>query len=502
MEEIRGLIDKATAARAAQAEKHQAFGQIVRRFQDMVFGCAYALLGDFHLAEDAAQETFIVAWRCLDQLRAPEAFPGWLKRIALTQCHHLTRGKSLSLVALEAARDLPSAEAGPQEALEQADRRQRVLAAIQALPEAERMVTTLFYIGEYSQNEIAAFLEVPLTTVKKRLWCARQKLREKMLDIVRDTLQEKRPSKDERFASTVALYNEALEALVNKLKQDRYILAAILYGSLSYDEVWEKSDIDLLLISAEEKKGEKAFNLVENGVNIHATLVPRSQFKKMLEGALQSSFMHSCFAKSTLLFSWDESIKEYYADPPSVGAADRQWQLLKAGSEVVYLLAKAEKWLFVKHDVSYSFLWTLYAVNSLARIETLIHSEVTAREVIHQALKHNPRFFKAVYTDLIHDKKDEAVLRAALEQINRYLDEKVPLLFQPVLDFLSESGGARSTTELDAYLGPKVQTHSLASAYEWLADKGVIRKVSAPVRLHEKSRVTMDEAAYYYDGNL
>src|SRR5579872_1407159 len=78
VEEIQHLIDRATAARAAQAEKHRAFGEIVRRFQDLAFGCAYAILGDFQLAEDAAQEAFLTAWRNLDQLRKAEAFPGWL----------------------------------------------------------------------------------------------------------------------------------------------------------------------------------------------------------------------------------------------------------------------------------------------------------------------------------------------------------------------------------------------------------------------------------------
>ena len=76
LEPIGVLIDRATAVRTAQAEKGDAFGEIVTRFQDMAFGCAYAVLGDFYLAEDAAQEAFLSAWRNLDQLREPKAFPG------------------------------------------------------------------------------------------------------------------------------------------------------------------------------------------------------------------------------------------------------------------------------------------------------------------------------------------------------------------------------------------------------------------------------------------
>ncbi len=108
MDEIGILIARATAARAARAEKSHAFGEIVRRFQDLVFACAFSTLGDFHLAEDAAQESFLTAWRNLDQLRQPEAFPGWLKRVVLSQCSRLTRGKRLDVVGLDALLDRPA----------------------------------------------------------------------------------------------------------------------------------------------------------------------------------------------------------------------------------------------------------------------------------------------------------------------------------------------------------------------------------------------------------
>lgn len=498
MEEISRLIERATAVRAAQTEKSQAFGEIVRRFQDMAFACAYAVLGDFHLAEDAAQEAFLSAWRNLEQLRTPEAFPGWFKRIVLTQCNRLTRGKQLPTVALEMVGDLPTPADDPLTLFEAKDRRHHMLAAIQELPEHERMVTMLFYVGDYAQNDIAAFLEVPLTTVKKRLFSARRKLRERMLEMVRETLHEKRPSRNEQFAETVALFNEALDAFVAKVKQDRYVIAAILFGSLSHDTVWRKSDIDIMLIGREEKP-VKGFYLIENGVNIHAVLYPRSHFKRAVEGSLQGSMMHSSFAMSTLLFTTDETIRAYYQDVRCIGAHDRQMRLMKAGSDALYTLAKSEKWLVTRKDVSYSFLWIMYTIRHLAEIEVLLHGELTSREVIPQALKLNPTFFKQVYDDLIHQKKDEAIIQQALDLINLYIDEKLHTLFGPILEYLSREGGVRTTTELDTYFTKQVQTYSLSNVYEWLADKGIVQKVPSPVRLHHKSQVTVDEASYYYD---
>jgi hypothetical protein len=82
--------------------------------------------------------------------------------------------------------------------------------------------------------------------------------------------------------------------------------------------------------------------------------------------------------------------------------------------------------------------------------------------------------------------------------INDYLDDKI-FLFKPILDFLTDAGGMRTTTELDEYFKKKAQIDSLDFAYEWLADKGIIQKVSSPLRLTTKSRVEVEEAAYYYD---
>lgn len=87
----------------AQGGNLTAFGEIVREFQNMAYGCAYAVLGDFHLAEDAAQEAYIEAFRTLSDLRDPQAFPGWFRRIVLGRCNRITRKRKLPTVRLDEA---------------------------------------------------------------------------------------------------------------------------------------------------------------------------------------------------------------------------------------------------------------------------------------------------------------------------------------------------------------------------------------------------------------
>jgi len=189
VDELEALVKKAAADDQPLDDRLAAFGAIVRRYQDMAYGCAYALLGDFHLAEDAAQEAFVAAYRQLPKLRTPEAFPAWFRRIVQTQCNRITRRKHPSTTRLDAAAGVPSAEPGPSEILEKREMSDRVLAALRQLPEHQRLVTTLFYVNGYSQKHIADFLDVPVTTVKKRLHDARKKLKERMMGMVEETLK-------------------------------------------------------------------------------------------------------------------------------------------------------------------------------------------------------------------------------------------------------------------------------------------------------------------------
>src|SRR5687768_16308690 len=96
------IADQVRLARdtaAPEAERHRAFAELVRRFEDLAFGCAYSRLRDAALAEDAAQDAFLVAWQRLDQLREPAAFAGWIRRLVLTQCHRRLRARRLEPVS-------------------------------------------------------------------------------------------------------------------------------------------------------------------------------------------------------------------------------------------------------------------------------------------------------------------------------------------------------------------------------------------------------------------
>lgn len=166
------------ALSGSERERREAFDALTERFQETAWRWAYNALGDAQMAQDAAQEAFLTAYQKLDQLRDPASFPAWLKRIVMTHCSRMTRRKTPELRPIEAIE--PAYGDDPAASAEAREERERLMRAVRALPERERAVTEMFYIDGYSLVEIARGLELPLTTVKKRLQYARERIRETM----------------------------------------------------------------------------------------------------------------------------------------------------------------------------------------------------------------------------------------------------------------------------------------------------------------------------------
>ena len=207
--DLEGLI-----ARAKQGDL-EAFAEVTRRFQHMAFGYALAIVRDLQQAEDVVQEAFVAAWFGLLTLADPAAFPGWLRGIVRHQAHRLLRQRHLEALPLTAAEAVAAEESGPDDRLEQGQRVAAVLGAIARLPAPLREVVTLFYVHDCTQQDIATFLGLPLTTVNNRLHAARTQLKRRTLTMVKDTLEAHRLPDD--FAARIGRIVRAREGVVEVL---------------------------------------------------------------------------------------------------------------------------------------------------------------------------------------------------------------------------------------------------------------------------------------------
>lgn len=175
--------------RLAQGGDPEAQSALYTAMYKRVYYLALRMTGSPEDAEDAAQESFLSAFRALPQLADPNAFEGWLFQIAANKCRNVLRkeGKYTQPPEDEDGRtildELPEENEAliPASALDNSDHRAIILSIIEALPQQQRECVLLFYYSQLSVKQIAQALDCSEGTVKSRLNYARQKIREGIL---------------------------------------------------------------------------------------------------------------------------------------------------------------------------------------------------------------------------------------------------------------------------------------------------------------------------------
>ena len=177
-----------------------AFGTLVEKYKDAVFGAALARTGHFHDAEEIAQETFLTAFGSLGRLRHPEVLGSWLYRIAANKARSYVRAdRSRQLVQQRFSETLGGDAAGQR--YERDQRRALVREVLQSLSHTHRQAATLYYINGYSLADISRFVSRPVGTVKRHLYNARKRLRKELLTMMSNELKDSRPGRE--FTDTV-----------------------------------------------------------------------------------------------------------------------------------------------------------------------------------------------------------------------------------------------------------------------------------------------------------
>ena len=187
--------DDAKLIQRVLAGDDTAFSTLVKRYQKPVHALAWRKIGDFHVAEEITQDTFLKAYQRLPTLKEPQRFVSWLYVIATNHCNAWLRKKRLQTESLEntSSEALEKAtysdyviEENERTAIEA--QREVVKKLLAKLQESERTILTLHYFGEMSSAEIGAFLGVSANTVRSRLRRAQQRLK-KEEPMIREALE-------------------------------------------------------------------------------------------------------------------------------------------------------------------------------------------------------------------------------------------------------------------------------------------------------------------------
>jgi RNA polymerase sigma factor (sigma-70 family) len=177
----------------------EAFGQIVGRYQTLLCSLGYSATGSFSQSQDLAQETFVIAWKQLSQLREPGKLRSWLCGILRNRIYKTIRSTGREPIhaaaSLEDAHDLASGELPPSEQAISREEESILWRSLEKIPETYREPLILYYRERQSVESVAASLEMSEDAVKQRLSRGRKLLHEEVLSFVEGALERTNPGR-------------------------------------------------------------------------------------------------------------------------------------------------------------------------------------------------------------------------------------------------------------------------------------------------------------------
>lgn len=312
----------------------------------------------------------------------------------------------------------------------------------------------------------------------------------------------KYPDQDQKLEQ----FQAALEAFIERIKEDRWVLAVVLVGSINEETIWKKDGIWLWLVEADgvsrrrKSDGEEHRiwrTMVERDINLWAELIPRTRFKKMVEGASRTTFSYNFFARRQLVYSADESITNWFEEANDLAVRDQKNELLMTTCWVMYGVRHVHRLLDIKKDLNRAWQAMLDTAHSLAAAHVVEAGEICETHTMHRAMELNPALFETTYTNLLAAGGDESAILTAVKQCEAWIEEKGFEFLTPVTKYLKKQRRSVSLSELsDQFASSQLYPWHLESACELLVEAGRLEKLASEMLLTKKSRHHVEEPAY------
>jgi len=284
---------------------------------------------------------------------------------------------------------------------------------------------------------------------------------------------------------------QALNSFIKRVEKDPNLVAILLYGSLAYGTVWERSDIDVELIVRDGTEFSRRWFYVieEDGIEINITAIGElSKFKNELQ-KLRNGYDHGIYGKGILVFSKDESLSELFQDAQKIGEDDAPKSFAAKIGTLLSWMHKAEKQAVVLDNPLYAQRFLQLCAPVVAEMELVRHGENPNREAINRAQELNQSLMQEVYVKPSTMAMTKAEINHTLKVLDDYLMQHMDWWSRHILRFLSD-GEIKAVSHIWEHCG--------SAPVEYLAEKGVIMQATHPVRIFRKSKLTLDEKAYFY----
>ena len=307
------------------------------------------------------------------------------------------------------------------------------------------------------------------------------------------------------LVAKAARFDRALLAFVSRVAEDPTVLAVVRLGSGQAPTLWDTDSLHLWIVIADKSQprrrsdgdGPRIFRtFVEDDVDLHAELIERAKFKRMLEGNDRNTASFDWFAVHTLLHCADESISGWFAAANTPAARDRQHDRLVIACWIHHALTRVRRRLTIERRLDAALGDALELAHALAFLAVIDAGEIVEHHLLERALQLEPALLKVAYTELLAQRSEAAML-AACAAAEAHLASRWDELLEPIVAYLRRVGTPVPLSELAEHFATSaLAPWHLSSACEWMVEAGRLTKLSAPAPVTKKSRLQVEEPAY------
>ena len=314
----------------------------------------------------------------------------------------------------------------------------------------------------------------------------------------RKTTPKTEPASEDPQAALRARFQSAIDAFVEKVRPDPNVLAVIVAGSVAYDVIWEKSDVDMTIIVRDQNLKTTSYALVEDGITLNLWVCGRSEFRRELDRQVGGSWLHSYLAKGKVVYARDESLVEFFEAARDIGDEDRAMSAMTHATYLVHDMHKCQKWLGVGQDPLLAQFTLCMMAESLAHMYLCLQGEPATRQSIRKVVARAPELLKPLYQDPLSHRLTDAEIETGIRHVDAFLTAHQDFFCAPLLRFMAD-GEIKTVTLLARQF--HMEAHVVTGLPDWLADKGVLERVSQTIRITPKGRQNIEELGYLYLGD-
>lgn len=295
------------------------------------------------------------------------------------------------------------------------------------------------------------------------------------------------------MAVNIKAYQDACDIALNKFKNNEQVIAIVVYGSIISGDIWEKSDIDFLVITKESNKMDIIHSKILN-VPMHINYISKDIFVDSYNNMLKGGSFHKAFFMGKLVYCVDEAIEEIQNATRFYSDRDKSIRNIEFLCSLLNSIHFAKKYMMTgKHETA--FQWCVEVLKNYARILMNSNGHITDNDILSYAVNMNTNV-ENIFVVLNDDKPLLGRLNYIIDATEKFVSQNVEAIAKPVIQFLNQKGKALSASEIQTSEEFKQIDGDINILLEALSSMGFIKEKSKKYITGENEYL-IDEIVYY-----